>query len=166
MRFLPDPTAPGQSENDVDLDVLDDPDDLDVVRDVVTVLAAHTRTPDDAYFCMWDGWGTPPGLDGQPKVALPNRLFFLFRGALADIDDWDTPRMESTVVGHTPPPAFIWPADRAWCFALDDDPHYAGVGGAPAAVADRSDTRASTLWRLSPPTRSRRMGRSLTCRCR
>ncbi|GAA0971635.1 hypothetical protein GCM10009562_09350 [Nocardioides aquaticus] len=133
VRFLPDPTAPGQSESDVDVDA---PDDLDVVRDVVTVLAAHTRTPDDVYFCLWDGWGTPPGLEGRPKVAVPNRLFFMFRGALADIGDWGTPRMEHAVVGHTPPPAFIWPADHAWCFAFDVDPHYAGIGGAAAAVAD------------------------------
>lgn len=132
VRFLPDPTAPRQSENDVDHD---GPDDLDVVREVVSVLAAHTRTPDHAYFCLWDGWGTPSGLEGCPVVALPHRSYFLFRGALGDVGDWGTPRMEHTLGGWMPPPAFIWPADHTWCFALDVDPHYAGVGGAPTALA-------------------------------
>ena len=34
-----------------------------------------------------------------------------------------------------PPPAFIWPADRSWCVALDVDPHYAGIGARSEAIA-------------------------------
>lgn len=132
VRFLPDPTAVGQSENDVDVD---GPDDLTVVRDTLAVLGAHTSTPDDVFFCLWDGWGTPPGLEGRPKVSVAARSYFLFSGPLSGIDDWDTPRMEHVVVGHTPPPAFVWPADHAWCFAFDVDPHFAGVGGSTAAIA-------------------------------
>jgi len=26
-------------------------------------------------------------------------------------------------------PAFVWPADQAWCVARDVDPHWAGIGG-------------------------------------
>ena len=26
-------------------------------------------------------------------------------------------------------PAFVWPADHAWCVANDVDPHWAGIGG-------------------------------------
>jgi hypothetical protein len=33
-------------------------------------------------------------------------------------------------------PAFVWPADHAWCFASDVDPHWAGIG-ADRAVVDR-----------------------------
>ncbi|HEX2893442.1 MAG TPA: hypothetical protein VHO29_05510 [Marmoricola sp.] len=31
-------------------------------------------------------------------------------------------------------PAFVWPADQAWCPAFDVDPHWAGVGSSAAAV--------------------------------
>jgi hypothetical protein len=31
-------------------------------------------------------------------------------------------------------PAFIWPADRRWCFTSDVDPHWAGIGGEAAAI--------------------------------
>ena len=33
-------------------------------------------------------------------------------------------------------PAFVWPADRAWCVAKDVDPHWAGIGGAAALVTE------------------------------
>lgn len=33
-----------------------------------------------------------------------------------------------------PPPAFIWPADRAWCITHDVDPHWAVIGADPAAL--------------------------------
>jgi hypothetical protein len=33
-----------------------------------------------------------------------------------------------------PSPAFIWPADHAWCVADDVDPHWAGIGAGTAAV--------------------------------
>jgi hypothetical protein len=33
-------------------------------------------------------------------------------------------------------PAFVWPADHAWCFASDVDPHWAGIG-ADRKVVDR-----------------------------
>ena len=33
-----------------------------------------------------------------------------------------------------PDPAFIWPADHAWCIANDVDPHWAGVGADGSAI--------------------------------
>lgn len=32
------------------------------------------------------------------------------------------------------PPAFVWPADRAWCLASDIDPHWAGIGADTATI--------------------------------
>ncbi|HEY4315862.1 MAG TPA: hypothetical protein VGO19_10200 [Actinomycetes bacterium] len=52
LRFLPDPVRPGQSENDADRDGR--PDQLPTL---VEVLATHTATPDDCYFCIWVGFG-------------------------------------------------------------------------------------------------------------
>jgi hypothetical protein len=53
-----------------------------------------------------------------------------FRGPLAEIGAWDTAeawpgqyRLDAAE------PAFVWPADHAWCVARDVDPHWAGIGG-------------------------------------
>jgi hypothetical protein len=171
LRFLPDPAYEGQSENDADDP--DGPTETEQIRLVLETLARHTRTPDDCYFCLWDGWGTyveevedvePPALvtgDGWrsyvevppaqavpgiapvttrstwdgPKLVLPHRAYYVFRGAVTDLGDWGGPEMwpgRSTT--YVPDPAFVWPADRAWCLADDVDPHWAGIGADRAAI--------------------------------
>jgi len=161
LRFLPDPAYEGQSENDVDVD--DAHDETAQLRVALDTLTRHTRTPDDCYFCLWDGWGSdieggdgartldyqtgtvskgpqiapafPPSVLHGPKVVVPNRAYFLFRGSISDVGDWGAadawpgqPRL------HMPDPAFIWPADHAWCVANDVDPHWAGIGADVAAI--------------------------------
>jgi len=161
LRFLPDPTYEGQSENDVSIGD-DAPLESAQMGAVLEVLRRHTHTPDDCYFCVWDGWGpgidsvslgdgtpliysedvdAPPGFKPTraepglaptspssgpdlPKVVVPNRAYFLFRGAPSDLSDLPDP-------GGA---AFIWPADRAWCIAHDVDPHWAGIGADTAAI--------------------------------
>jgi hypothetical protein len=56
LRQLPDPTRPGQSENDVDTDV--DRAGPDQLATLLGVLGSWTSTPDDCWFCVWDGYGT------------------------------------------------------------------------------------------------------------
>jgi hypothetical protein len=70
-----------------------------------------------------------------PRVVVPNRAYWLFRGPLAEVGTWDTAqgwpgecRLDETE------PAFVWPADHAWCVARDVDPHWAGIGGHPALI--------------------------------
>lgn len=93
---------------------------------VLGVLAAHTTTPDEVWSCLWDGYGVqPPG----PRVRLPHRDHLLFRGALVDVRTWPL-----DVGGFVPPPAAVWPADRAWFLAFDVDPDWAGVGGSRQAI--------------------------------
>jgi hypothetical protein len=159
LRFLPDPAYEGQRENDVDLDA---PDETAQLRVALETLIRRTRTPDDCYFCLWDGWGDIEGGDGArildhqtgtvsrgpliapafppsvlhgPKVVVPSRDYFLFRGSVSDFGDWGAadawpgqPRLDM------PDPAFIWPADHAWCVANDVDPHWAGLGADVAAI--------------------------------
>lgn len=160
LRFLPDPTGPGQSENDVA--ETDRPDQLPVLW---TVLAEATSTPEDCWFCVWEGYGGPgapvdddavyldteeeiravdarPGLtpdrpfDPLPRqVVVPHRAYWLFRGHLAEVGAWET--AEGWPSGRqldAPEPAFTWPADHAWCVAKDVDPHWAGIGGSGALV--------------------------------
>lgn len=72
-----------------------------------------------------------------PKVVVPHRAYWLFRGPWTDLGAWDTAqdwpdrvRLEGTE------PAFVWPADHAWCVANDVDPHWAGIGASRHAIDD------------------------------
>lgn len=57
LRFIPDPVHSEQSENEVARDDLPESETA-LIRGVLDVLAPHTATPDDCYFCLWDGWAT------------------------------------------------------------------------------------------------------------
>lgn len=130
LRFIADPVRAGQAETDVDLPEDHLPDHVQGQR-AWRVLEAFTTTPADCYVCVWEGFGgdgLPPGVLEGPLVTVPHRRYVLFRAPLADLvglrDDF----------GGGRPPAFVWPADRSWCFACDVDPHWAGIGGSRAAV--------------------------------
>jgi hypothetical protein len=173
LRFLPDPAYAGQEESDVDVD--DAHDETAQLHVALETLTRHTRTSDDCYFCLWDGWGSdieggdgarsleyqtstvsrgpliapafPPSVLHGPKVVVPNRAYFLFRGSVSDLGDWGSadawpgqPRL------HMPDPAFIWPADQAWCVANDVDPHWAGIGADVSAIDQlRADSRLDVV---------------------
>ena len=131
MRFLPDPAYEGQSENDVDWNAVPCASDQWVA--LLELLSAHTRTANECYFCLWEGWPFPQSVLQRPKLTIPDRArvpyraYFLFRGPLSDACDWGTAEMWP---GEPPryEPAFVWPADHAWCVANDVDPHWAGIG--------------------------------------
>jgi hypothetical protein len=136
LRFLPDPRYDGQPEVRLDEGA---PFEY-LLAATLEVLGKHTRAPEDVSFCIWTGWGTrgvPPEVLDGPRVDVPNRSYFLVRGALTDVANWapgdvgsDEPRLDLAT------PAFIWPTDHAWCVACDVDPHYAGIGAGADAVAD------------------------------
>jgi hypothetical protein len=56
LRFLFDPAHEGQRDNDVDLGE-GAATETALLRAAIQTLTRHTRTPDDCYFCLWDGWG-------------------------------------------------------------------------------------------------------------
>lgn len=73
----------------------------------------------------------------QAPVVLPNRTYFLFHGSIADAYHWDDTELWTGQARLRPTrPAFVWPADRAWCVAGDVDPHWTGIG-ADSHVIDR-----------------------------
>ncbi|WP_067498550.1 hypothetical protein [Actinoplanes sp. TFC3] len=118
LRFIPDPVEPGQDEADVE--VADDhPSDLEQTRHALRVLSGFTTTPQDLFACLWDGYSDQQLLPG-PRVELPYRSCALLRG------------FDMSTAVH--PPAFVWPADRRWCFVSDVDPHWAGIGAGRAAI--------------------------------
>ena len=55
LRFIPDPRRPGQVEADA---VKSGPSEREQLCAGLAVLGEHTETPDDCFFCIWDGWGT------------------------------------------------------------------------------------------------------------
>jgi hypothetical protein len=123
LRYIPDPTHPGQQENDAAIPD-DHPRDESQSNRALGILAAFTDTPKECYFCFWEGMGghfLAPAVPQGPMVSVARlRRYVLFNGRA-----WD----ELSEV-----PAFVWPADRRWCFASDVDPHWAGIGAERAAI--------------------------------
>ena len=183
LRFLPDPARPGQSENDVEAEDWR----TDQLTGLFEVLAKHTTTPEDCYYCVWEGFGVHVARDGDdalyiddendaasfarpdarpglapipagwpsmphlPKVVVPHRAYWLFRGPLAEVGSWDTAqgwpgqcRLDQTE------PAFVWPADHAWCVAKDVDPHWAGIGGHQALITQLTTDPRLDVIRADP----------------
>jgi hypothetical protein len=121
---------------------------VETAERLAAVLTAHTATPDDCFFGLWQGAG-PVGTEG-PVLALPHRSYWLVRGpiSLAAANLAEEPSEQSAHLW--------WPADRAWCVATDIDLMSTYVGGSAACVAAllaadhleaapaRADSR--TLW--------------------
>jgi hypothetical protein len=133
LRFIPDPRRPGQAEADVTIPD-DHPCEISQARRVLHLLSRFTATPQQCYFCLWEGYSDialPAWVRRGALVAMPHRRYALLHGSLADIDGWER---DLDVDGPCPPPAFAWPADRSWCFASDVDPHWAGIGAGRVAI--------------------------------
>lgn len=133
LRYIPDPTFPGQAEADAGIPV-DHPRWATQARRALNVLADFTGTPHDCYFCVWDGIAgdmlSAAELQG-PLVVLRHRRYVLFAGALKDF----TEATDGPFAGDAGPvPAFVWPSDRRWCFTSDVDPHWAGIGADRGAI--------------------------------
>ena len=73
---------------------------------------------------------SPSSVHSEPKVVIPNRAYFLFQ--VSEVGDRDL--SPGRLWPDLPDPAFIWPADRAWCLANDVDPHWAGIGADASAI--------------------------------
>lgn len=113
------------------------------------VTRRHTRTPEDCWFCLWDGYdssdvrpssgGSPLGTNasenlpataslGCPRVELRHRSYLLYRGPV-----------ESALVHSGEQPGartanLWWPEDRAWCVATEVDLAWTYVGGSVGLV--------------------------------
>jgi hypothetical protein len=110
------------------------------------ILRGWTVTPEDCWFCVWDGYGWESALSlGQareaPRVQLPHRGYLLYQGpveaALA------LPGLDGTF-GQCP--NLWWPADRAWCVASEIHLPWTYVGG-PRGLIDAilADDRIEAL---------------------
>jgi hypothetical protein len=135
---------------------------------LAATLRGWTATPEDCWFCVWDGYGwdttsvlgaftdtgQPPEIVAEPsrdpvpgpvregpRVHLPNRDYFLYSGpvqAVATLASLDA------TCGQCP--NLWWPADHAWCVGSEIDLQWTYVGG-PRALIDTvlADDRIEAL---------------------
>ena len=135
---------------------------------LAAILRAWTATPEDCWFCVWDGFGwdtastvaaftetgrppesiEEPGRDpvpgpvrDGPRVHLPHRDYFLYQGPAEAVVTLAS--LDSTW-GQCP--NIWWTADRAWCVASEIDLPWTYVGG-PCGLIDAvlADSRIEAL---------------------
>lgn len=117
VRFVPDPVHRHQRYPTEDFtQAVYAGDEHAIIARTCRALAAATRSSDDCYFAIWAGYsgGVPP-LPGGPRMLIPNRDYHLYAGTLSDINEWEEPWTPKTPALLHDPPAFVWPADHAWC---------------------------------------------------
>jgi len=89
-----------------------------------------TDTPDEAYFCLWEGFGldeTQAWWDRPARVRTPHRAYHLLTGPVAAACVLPTP-VEWRCA------SLWWPADQAWLVATEIDGYLTYVGAAQAAI--------------------------------
>ena len=140
----------------------------DVLVALCEVLAGHSATAEDCYFCLWDGYGWIAGSStllhsstvgaagdreeapapafsaeelSHPRVELPHRSYLLLAGALSAAAQIIWPPFRQS-------PNLFWPADRAWCTASELDFDSTLVGGTTQLIDTILDARALDAWRV------------------
>jgi hypothetical protein len=127
-------------------------------RVIAAIAGGWTSTPQNCWFCTWDGFGwdaastsalssggangappervAEPGRDPVPapvregpRVRLPNREYLLYRGPAEDVT------ATAALDGDGQCASLWWPADRAWCVASDVDLAWTYIGG-PRGLID------------------------------
>jgi hypothetical protein len=94
------------------------------------VLAGFTSTPDEAYFCLWEGFGLPEtdALATRPmRVRTPHRAYHLLTGPVAAAATLPAPVPWRCA-------SLWWPADHAWLVGTELDGYLTYVGGSHAAI--------------------------------
>ena len=94
------------------------------------VLAGFTSTPDQAYFCLWEGFGLPEtdALAARPaRVRTPHRAYHLLAGPVAA-----APALPAAVPWRCA--SLWWPADHTWLVGTELDGYLTYVGGSAAAI--------------------------------
>ncbi len=94
------------------------------------VLSSFTATPDEAYFCLWDGFGldeTQAWWNRPVRVRTPHRAYHLLTGPVAAASVLPTPLPWRCA-------SLWWPADREWLVATEIDGYLTYVGASQAAI--------------------------------
>jgi hypothetical protein len=131
-----------------------------VLRVRLSVLANHTSTSDDYWFCVWDGWDgfvpsqqmpdASPGAWARPGVRLPGREYSFARGGLnaalhlQDTDEARGPRSSRPICSDQ--------TDRAWCVAFEINFDSTLIAGSEYLAAQLMRTDILKTRRESNPT--------------
>jgi hypothetical protein len=112
-------------------------------RELVNALRPETTTPEQCWFCIWDGFGHADRSGG--RIHLPNRGYMLYTGPI---------EFALTSLGLPGPdtsPNLWWPDDRAWIVVTEIDYAWTYVGGTVRLVEQllESDTLEVLPARLS-----------------
>ena len=105
----------------------------DECRTLQNVLKAFTSTPDQCYFCLWEGYGN---IDTRlykrgARVRTPGRDYLLFRGPLDAVMSFLGDRTDP-FWGYSP--NIWWPEDRAWCVSTEIDLFDTYLGGSRECI--------------------------------
>ncbi|MFJ4005689.1 hypothetical protein ACIPWL_19890 [Streptomyces sp. NPDC090023] len=114
-----------------------------VAEALIPVLARHTRTADQCWFGLWDGYGRWD-FSRFPTFATPYRDEVLLEGPLSDAVSpvaWDE---------FAELPDLWWPRDRAWCLGGDVDLVSTYVGGSPALIEELLAAQGLEAHRVEP----------------
>ena len=133
------------------------------LTELAQALRLFTVDPDTCWIALWEGFGgidLVEELDDAPKVTIPQRTYYLFRGPI------DAVPALATAGPPWQPPNLWWPDDRSWCVATDIDLDSTYVGGTrecidallsdpalevfPSRVEDRVDVGADEINRAIP----------------
>ena len=147
----------------------------EVLGPLCDLLAGHTATCEDCWFCLWEGykWITGGGavfgssLDGpvisfeelippafspeelsRPRVHHPDRDYLLLAGPLPaalQIGHWLT-----ADCFFPQSPNLVWPDDRAWCVATEIDFDSTLVGGTTELVDAILQDPTFDSWPVQP----------------
>jgi len=111
------------------------------------ILRDFTTTPEECFFCVWDGYGwegrrqlgspgttpvtlpdpVPEAVRGGPRIRLPGRDYLLYNGPVEAIT-------APADIGHGQTANLTWPADHAWCVASEIDLAWTYVAGSRALI--------------------------------
>ena len=105
----------------------------DECQALTNVLREFTTTPEQCFFCLWEGYGNiDTGLyKARARIRAPGRDYLLFRGpldaAMSFLEERPNPFW-----GYSP--NIWWPEDRSWCVATDIDLFDTYVGGSMECI--------------------------------
>jgi hypothetical protein len=122
--------------------------DPDVLAALLDVLAGHTATPQECWFCLWEGWGGIVGEPDQPRVQVPGRELLLFTGPLPAAARTGSRVAMDLFVPQSP--NLFWPRDHAWCVGTEVDLDSTLVAGSAALVDAVLACPALEAWPVGP----------------
>lgn len=121
-----------------------------LARLLADILKKHTRTPEECYFALWDGWGHP-GPGPTASFHLPGRSYRLYRGSV------ETAATSMSRLGWQSANLW-WPGDCAWCVATEVDLMWTYVAGSAECIEEILSQRGLEAWSACPDDRVDIMG--------